>query len=712
MAVEQKKQFLDYAGLSTLWSIITNRFADKDKTVTRQEITFTTTTSDDNDVKGKETQYLVTTLADNTTQVVTELPLANRTKPGLMTPDHFTIVDDLHANIEKMAPFAGLQLANEIAAQPYTEEVSLTGRKATIALRYDTAEESGVRKAYISLLDPNYPAEGRWNTRTQQQFEEAMNAASAAGESLVGWTSYTDDGVTQYWQWSEAGKSGPVNALGRPIEQKPISKIDVTDLLRTGLLQSTDVVSKGGKTMLKLTFLVKSDNGADVPEDQYIDVSDLVDIYEAGDGVEIVTRSSEPTVNPDGSLDDQPTTTKIQLTYATDAKRGALRTGYVADTDAIRHYAVQLVKGGDADGKAYVVVPWDTHTVEVFTTGTTAAGEEYLAITPLSDTETNGDGSIKHNHKFQIEVADGIKKAEALARTAAQEITGDVVKVEGQPDVKYINVTSQQLGESEAKGEGKNWTITLDQTVKDSLALADSAVQTVTISKVDRDGRSKSTDPDLIITPSGVDAKGQKSYDISLGARTVESLQNADSAIQTINLFGTDIRNAENNADVNVAYTEAQLTKDIKLGNAIKVNVSASISKDDDTTDQSVASYDNTKSLDNLPTVKAVKTYVEDVKSDVTGEYEQYVADTVASLDSKIEAGTIDATDTAQEKVAKALFTKIVIKDGKFVAPGDTDNADPILGTSEVAKLSIEDITDFRSLTDNEIKTICGIKID
>ena len=701
MAVENKKQFLDYAGLSTFWGIITNRFADKDKTITGQEITFITTTSDDNDVKGKETQYLVTTLADASTQVVTELPLANRTKPGLMTPDHFTIVDDLHANIEKMAPFAGLQLANEIADKPYTEEVSLTGRKATIALRYDTSEESGVRKAYISLLDPNYPAEGRWNTRTQEQFEAAMNAAAAAGKSLVGWTSYTDDGVTQYWQWSEAGKSGPVNALGKPIEQKPISKIDVTDLLRTGLLQSTDVVSKGGKTMLKLTFLVKSENGADVPEDQYIDVTDLVDIYEAGDGVEIVTRSSEPTVNPDGTLDDQPTTTKIQLTYATDTKRGALRTGYVADADAIRHYAVQLVKGGDADGKAYVVVPWDTHTVEVFTTGTTDANEDYLKITKFSDTETNGDGSIKHNHKFQIEVADGIKKAETLARTAAQNIYGDT---------NYVNIASQQLGESAAKGEGKNWTITLDQTVKDSLALADSAVQTVTISKVDRDGRSKSSDPDLVLTPTGVGAKGEKAYDISLGARTVESLQNADSAIQTINLFGTEIRNASDNTNVNVGYTEEQLTKDIALGNAIKLNKTTVISKDDNSTDQSVASYDNTKSLDNLPTVKAVKTYVEEVKADTTSEYEQYVADTVASLDSKVEAGTIDASDTAQGKVAKALFTKIVIKDGKLVGPDD--EADENLGKSEVAKLSIEDITDFRSLTDNEIKTICGINID
>ena len=706
MAVENKKQFLDYAGLSTFWGIITNRFADKDKTITGQEITFTTTTSDDNDVKGKETQYLVTTLADGSTQKVTELPLANRTKPGLMTPDHFTIVDDLHANIEKMAPFAGLQLANEIDAQPYTEEVSLTGRKATIALRYDTAEESGVRKAYISLLDPNYPAEGRWNTRTQQQFEDAMAAASAAGQSLVGWTSYTDDGVTQYWQWSEAGKSGPVNALGKPIEQKPISKIDVTDLLRTGLLQGTDVVSKGGKTMLKLTFLVKSENGADVPEDQYIDVTDLVDIYEAGDGVEIVTRSSEPTVNPDGTLDDQPTTTKIQLTYATDTKRGALRTGYVADADAIRHYAVQLVKGGDADGKAYVVVPWDTHTVEVFTTGKTDANEDYLKITKLSDTETNGDGSIKHNHKFQIEVADGIKKAETLARTAAQNIYGDT---------NYVNIASQQLGESAAKGEGKNWTITLDQTVKDSLALADSAVQTVTVSKVDRDGRSTSTLDDLVIVPSGENAKGEKSYDISLGARTVQSLQNADSAIQTINLFGTDIRTASDNTDVNVSYSETQLTKDIELGNAIKYNVSA-----DGTlgTFTSEASYEAGKQLVNLPTVEAVKTYVDTVHKTIidvdntTGEVVDYVSARIEGLDSDVEAGTIDASDTAQGKVAKALFTKIVIKDGELVKPGDTANADPILGTSEVAKLSIEDITDFRSLNDNEIKTICGIAIE
>lgn len=709
MAATTKKQFLDYAGLSTFWSIITNRFADKDKTITKQETTFVS--SDDvngDDNFGKQTVALVSTLADNTTQVVTKLPLANRTTPGLMTPDHYTIVDDLHANIEKMAPFAGLQLANEIGT-PYTEEVSLTGRKATVALRYDSVEESGVRKAYISLLDPNYPAEGQWNTKTKEEFEAAMAAAEAAGTALVGWAQYTDDGVTQYWQWSVAGQTGPVNALGKPISRKPISKIDVTDLLRTGLLQNTDVVSKGGKTMLKLDFIVKSPTGTDEVQSQYIDVTDLVDIYEAGDGIEIVNRTSEPTVSPDGTLDDAPTTTKIQLTYATDTKRGGLRTGYVADEGATRHYAVQLVKDGDADGKAYVCIPWDNHTVEVISVGKDANEKEYLTITKLSETVNGEDGSKLHNHKFQIEVADGIKNAEKLARTAAQNIYGDSVTTgegEGTVTVNYINIKKDQLGESAEKGEGTNWTITLDQTVKDSLKLADSAVQTITVADVTRDGRSDSQKDDFVLTPTGVDEKGQKKYEIALGARTVESLQNADSAIQTINLFGTEIRDANNNANVSVSYTETQLTKDIELGNAIKYNVSA-----DGTlaTFESEASYEAGKQLVNLPTVEAVKTYVDNVhktifdKDQTTGEVVDYVAAVVQSLDSDMTADTV--TDTASGEVAQSVFTKVVIKDGKLVAPGTE-------GGSVVKALSIDDLVDFRSLTDNEIKTICGIAIE
>ena len=139
------------------------------------------------------------------------------------------------------------------------------------------------------------------------------------------------------------------------------------------------------------------------------------------------------------------------------------------------------------------------------------------------------------------------------------------------------------------------------------------------------------------------------------------------------------------------------MTKDIKLGNAIKVNVSTSISKEDDTTDKSAASYDNTKTLDNLPTVKAVKTYVEDVKSDITDEYEAHVDAVVKSLDSTLEVNAFDAASTAQNVATNTFFTKIAITDGKL----DTN-------LSESRELKITDITDFRSLTETEIYTICG----
>lgn len=695
MAATTNKHFLDYAGLSTLWSIITNRFADKDKTITRQEVYLMTSTNDDDATKGKSTWSLVTTLADNSTQKITELPLANRVQPGLMTPDQFTMIDDLTANIEEMAPFAGLQLKND----DYVEEVSLTGRKATIELKYESALEGSVRKAYISLLDPTYPAEGEWQDRTKEQYIAAAEAATNAGTTLIGWADWTDssNNQTYYYQWSVDGKTGPVNALGKPIKKKPISKIDVTDLLRTGLLENTDVVSKGGKTMLKLDFIVKSPTtGNEEIQSQYIDVTDLVDIYTAGDGIKIVSRTSEPTLDADGLLDYKPTETEIALKYATDDERGAIRTGYTAATENVRHYAIDVVDGDDDDtgaGKAFVVVPWDNHEVIVYSTGKDANENPYLAINDTTNVVDGADGSKLHKHTFQIEVADGIKQAEALARTAAQTIYGDSVTT-GEGDeavtVNYINVERFQIGGSAEKGEGTNWTITLDQTVKDSLALADSAIQSVAVDNVDRDGRS--TGADLIITETdNFDEKGQAGYTITLGDRTRQSLDYADSAVQTVTLFNTTLSGND------PVYTEAQLTKDIALGNAIKLNKTTVINKSDDTTNQSAASYDSSVMLDNLPTVQAVKTYVESVKTDITQDYGDFVKAAVESLDSTLEVNTVDATTTAQELATTTFFTKIAITDGKLDA------------TASVSRpLVIKDITDFRALNEDEIYTICG----
>lgn len=658
----ENKKFLDHAGLATLWGIITNRFADKDKTLTGLEIS-----ANDN----KSVHTIVATLADGTTTKTAALPNASRTQAGLMSADHFSMVEDLTANIEEMAPFAGLQLKND----SYTEEVSLTGRKATIELKYEKDDTNN--KAYISLLDPTYPANGEWQTRTKEQYDAAL-AAVPEGSSLVGWASYKakESQVTSYWQWSVSGETGPLNALGKPIEKKPISKIDVSELLRSNLLSETDVVVKNGKTQLKLGFLV-TNGGVESVEYQYIDVTDLVDVYTAGDGVKIESTSI---ANPgtDGSLDDIATSTTISLEYATAAKRGAMRTGYTAAEGAIRHYAVNLVTEGDDAGKAYVAVPWDTHDVEIISTGKTANNEQYITVTDLTEEPTdNGDGSKKYTHKWQIEVAEGLKKAEALSRTGAQEITGDT---------GYVTTTATPLGEQ--GNEGKNWAITLDQTVKDSLALADSAVQEIEVGSV------RTTDSkDLNVTETYT-TKGTKKYTVTLGDDTVASLNKADSAVQTINLFGTDI------SQTKASYTEAELVEDIKLGNAIKVNVASAISKSDNTTDKSVASYDENVQLDNVPTVVAVKGYVESVKEDITTDYQGYVTSAIEALDSTVEAEIVDAASTAQNEDAQTVFTKIVIKDGKLVEPG-------VEGGSEVKALTLSDITDFRAFTADEITAIC-----
>jgi hypothetical protein len=675
------KKFLDYGGLETLWGIITNRFADKDKTITALEISAN---------EAKTTQTIVATLADGTTQKTVDLPNADRTQAGLMSADHFAMVEDLTANIEEMAPFAGLQLKND----SYTEEVSLTGRKATIELKYEKDDTAG--KAYISLLDPTYPAEGNWVVKTEADYNAVKDSLVKDGQTMkdtngTGWAVYHDttSQTKGYWQWSIPGATGPVNAVGKPIQNKPISKIDVSELLKTGLLESSEMVSKGGKTMIKLGFNVTK-GGVDDVEYQYIDVTDLVDIYTPGDGIEIVERTSEPVLNSDGTLDYTATETKIQLTYATDDKRGAIRTGYTAAEGGVRHYAVQLVTTGDDTGKAFVAVPWDTHTVAVYSTGKTAAGEDYIKITDESQLDQTGvDGSKKHEHKFKVEVAEGLKKAEALSRTAAQELTGDT---------NYVVITGTQIGESAEKGEGKNWSITLDQTVKDSLALADSAVQEIAAGAVRGEN-------DLVVTVDKENVKGEKNYTITLGSATKDSLNLADSAVQEITLFNTTINKEDS------VYTEEDITKDLSLGNAIKVNVSGSISKEDDTTDQSAASYDSTGAtkIDNVPTVKAVKTYVESVKGDVTGEYEQFVSGVVAGLDSNMEIDTIDAESTAQKVAAKSVFTKIVIEDGKLVGPNAVDaEGNPLSNRSECRELVLSDITDFRAFTTAEIYTICG----
>ena len=676
MAAEVNKKFLDYAGLETLWGIIKGRFADKDKTVTNMEFVLST--------DGK-TQTLVTTLADGTTKKTVDMPNASRTQAGLMSPDQFAIVDDLEHNIEDMAPFAGLRLGSGADAN----EVSLTGRKANIELKYmtDRAADNTVNKAYIALVDPNYPENGEWT----HSDEAAYNAAADKSNWIAVRQS---NGTYEYYYWSVAGEIGPVNALGEPIMSQPITKIDVTELVKTGLLIDSDVVinpeGQTNGTYLKLVFNAVKEDGSANPQTQYINVTDLVEIYSAGEGIAITDEANT-------GADDIARTGKINVIAATDTTLGAFKTGY---TEGNKTYAVKL----DANKKAYVAVPWNETVVNAGTPATDldADGKPYLVVgcTP-SPVTSETDGSTTTTYTISVAAGDGVKNAEALARTAVQDIVGDT---------NYININAGNAdGKPTALGtKGTQWSVSLDQTVKDSLALADSAVQTISVAQfADADRPQGNADEDDIVITASADAaqKGKKAYTISLGERTKKSLNLADSALQEITIMGTKL---DENDPV---YSAAEAKKVMALGSASEVNISEDVTL---ATAESTVTYvsetnvgtDLTKSVKNVPTVAAVKTYVDNTADATKTAYEGLIKSTVESLDSKMESGITAAADTAQNADAARVFTKVVIKDGKLVAPGTTEGLDEN-GASEVRALMIKDIVDFRELTSAEITAIC-----
>lgn len=693
MAVEVNKKFLDYAGLETLWGIIKNRFADKNVAVST--ISFETTSyTPEGETSPVTTQALVTTMVDGTTKKTVNMPHASRTQAGLMSPDQFAIVDDLEHNIEDMAPFAGLKLGDAASAN----EVSLLGRKANIELKYMTeADGEGVtNKAFIALVDSNYPAGGNWTEST----EDAYNAAADKSN----WHAWRQsNGAYRYYYWSEAGKIGPINALGEPIMAQAITKIDVTELVKTGLLINSDVVVNPegftAGTYLKLTFnAYNAADGSSKPQIQYINVTDLVEIYSAGEGISITDE-----VNT--GADDIARTGVINVVAATDAKLGAIRTGYTvpntADANA-KTYAIEL----DTNSKAYVAVPWNETVVNAGTPATDkdVDGNPYLVVscTPnavVSDT----DGSTTTTYSISVAAGKGVKNAEALARTAVQDIEGDA---------GYININA---GNEDGKPvdlnkKGTQWSVSLDQTVKDSLALADSAVQSIEAAQFnDADRPQGSADEDDIVVTVSDNAtqKGQKAYTIALGERTKKSLNLADSALQEITIMGTKLD------ETDPVYSAAEAKKALALGSAAGVNI------DDDAelktfeskvtyVDENAVGTDKEATVKNVPTVEAVKTYVDNTADATKTAYETLVSNALASLDSTIAPGTTTAANTAQNADAKRIFTKVVIKDGKLVAPDATGDAlDPVNGKSEVDVIKITDIVDFREMTEAEIKGIC-----
>lgn len=389
-----------------------------------------------------------------------------------------------------------------------------------------------------------------------------------------------------------------------------VSKVDVTELVKTGLLSASDVIVSDGKTYLSLTFKVW-ENGAESTKTELINVSDLVDLYKAGDGLEISYEND--------AIDDTKTTGTITLKTATGSTLGGIKIGYES-ADA-RKYALEL----DKDGKAFVEVPWKEVVVKAGDT------DGYVTVNVADAVETtDANGNPTKTYTINVSANDTLKTVESLAKTSVQAVDGET---------DFVVSTKTDMGTD----KGVKYGISLADSVKDSLTFADSAVQTVS----NGDG--------IKVEISNEAAKGGKSYAISLNDTTKTSLGLADSAVQEITILGTKLTKTANTYTVEAAKTA------LALGTASNSNVTT----DDTLTTQTSTVVGAAADTATVPTTLAVKTYVDKVVGAASGDSTTAIKNAIESLDSSVSVGTTknEATEATD---AQMVFTKIEIVDGKL----------------------------------------------
>ena len=322
-------------------------------------------------------------------------------------------------------------------------------------------------------------------------------------------------------------------------------------------------------------------------------------------------------------------------------------------------------------------------------------------------------------YNFNVEVGAGVKNAEALAGTSVQSVSVGTVSEDAAAGVSkdaYIKVSTEQMTRTTEDGKtinaGTKVVAALTDSAKASLGLADTAVQKVVTADVERDAHTP-TGTDLVVSlvnnagaAYGTE-KGEKTIKVTLGEKTVASLDKADTAIQKVTIMGTDLT-----IDSPV-YETAQAVQALSLGSAANVNTTDVVPagvigteegqlKDSDFQTE-VTKADGTKEARfTVATTKAVKTYVDAENAAQSETLRSYTDAAIADLDSSVAValGTAEHADYTAAYGADAKPHQVMIgvtqTDGKLTA------ADPYI-------LSITDIADFAPLSENDIKTICGI---
>lgn len=687
MATTLKKQFLDYAGLQTFWSIIDRKFTNKTDAVKVDSFSITNRTN-----TGFDIAYTDSNDANSGTAAKVgysfALPAADENNAGLLSAEHYALIKDIDNKINEAAPFHGLKIAgNEVQRD--------SQKRANIGLNFvqEGKVEDGTRKAYIDLVDLNYP-DGKWSPLDAADYDATKPHHHA----------YTNNGETTYWVWSVEGDKGPINNLNEPLKNKPVSRIDVSELVKAGLLQDADVIFKEGAMYLKLIFITNA-AGTETKE-VLINVTDLVDIYTEGEGIEITNNAMSAGGN------SREGTIKLRVAnYDGNNTLGGIRVGYET-VPAKQQYKVQL----DANGNAFVAVPWAHTTVSASTNGANSAGSPYLVVTTTptttQTTDDNGNAIVSTNYDINVEAGEGLKRAENLAKTAVQtvkvgaisekttETTGDV----GITKDPYLKVETVDNG-----GWGRYAKTELTDSAKVSLGLADTSVQKVVTTIVERGDKHTPTEGTDLVVSLVNDAnaeynneKGQKTIKLTLGERTTASLDKADTAMQTVTIMGTTL-------DIdNPVYETVKAKKALSLGDAAYVNtvnvMPDAVADDAHATDfkSNVLTPEGTQEARfHVATTYAVKKYVDAENTTQSETLRKYTDDEIAKLDSSVEVKNGEATDDYKAAYGDGVLPHMVMI-GVTQTDGMLTGATPYV-------LGITDIADFAPLSTADINTICGI---
>lgn len=354
------RKFLDYKGLETFWNNINNTFAKQSDAI--KSIDFQ---SDDD---GESILCTIEKVDANSS--VMPFPMANADSAGAITSEMFTTISMLQGGdvtAGSIVPIKGLKLGSK--------ETSLNDRYSDISLEYKPSSDG--KRHYLSIIDSRFLNDACWKSITEDEWNRVTeNNTSSPGNDYCEYNN-------KYYHWysGEKGEQTTPAYIGNaPVLNVPKSEIDATEFVKSGFLKNAEYGDVGGKPNIILTFSTYDPIIGAGETPVYIDVSDLVDKYIAGEGISIENYE-------DDLYDNEIHLSAISLKPASEDKLGGIKvsrsyynelsdageiikpgfsvdanqSNITSDIDDDLHYC-----GVEADRnkKAFVYVPWRSVSVE------------------------------------------------------------------------------------------------------------------------------------------------------------------------------------------------------------------------------------------------------------------------------------------------------------------------------------------------------------